>query len=479
MNIFDGAVFYCDAGARPNPGNVGLGSHGYFYNLTDKKDSQKLVENHVVTDRGYIPFNLVGDNVVVEPKLYLDFVRSEEEMGTNNKGEASTFKHILEKLLEYKLSKVCFLFDSEYVINGAKSWAKNWEAAGWVRQDGNPIVNCAEWKAIVSLLREHEARGVTIEYVWVKGHNDDLGNTKADFYSIIGINLSKDNIFKSEFTLSEAKNYWKNEVEKHPFLSFKRLYFNSNPEFNNTGNYFLADPGAADQYIGKRLPESGFAVIRLNDKVDVIEEIIAKQCEVSIGSNAIIMTKLDRVFSKDLYPYLKNYGKYAILPPNKNLNLNFLDKSSLTVEMNPVGLSMRAVETFNFLEEVLDRVISEEKNDFLEVTNYDITNKLFESVAKKDKTISILRKELTNQVKHIEVNLDVVSNGVEKNIIVPIVFGLDILPRNNLKKLETENPKVSLITWKESQNALRYAVVIKCDSGIGIWSNFFSDKIFF
>jgi hypothetical protein len=52
-------------------------------------------------------------------------------------------------------------------------------------------------------------------------------------------------------------------------------------------------------------------------------------------------------------------------------------------------------------------------------------------------------------------------------------------PRNNLKKIEGLNPRVYLITWRESQQSIRYATVIVTDVGYGIWSNFFADRIFF
>jgi hypothetical protein len=61
---------------------------------------------------------------------------------------------------------------------------------------------------------------------------------------------------------------------------------------------------------------------------------------------------------------------------------------------------------------------------------------------------------------------------------LPVLFGLDIPPRNNLKKLEEHEPKIYLITWRDSERTLRYAFIIECKTGIGIWSNYFADRIF-
>lgn len=39
------------------------------------------------------------------------------------------------------------------------------------------------------------------------------------------------------------------------------------------------------------------------------------------------------------------------------LDLNCVDNTPVTAEMNPTGLSLRAIEAFNYLEEMLDRYL--------------------------------------------------------------------------------------------------------------------------
>jgi hypothetical protein len=49
-----GMVIYCDGGARPNPGNIGWGNHGFIYSTQEpKKGSGNLT--HILTASGYIP----------------------------------------------------------------------------------------------------------------------------------------------------------------------------------------------------------------------------------------------------------------------------------------------------------------------------------------------------------------------------------------------------------------------------------------
>ena len=131
MNSFDGVVVYCDGSARPNPGFIGLGAHGYFYNESDR---EFIIEDNILTDQGYISYNTVSkDAVKVEPMLYMDYFKSVSHLGSNNKAEVLCFKEMLIHLLEYKLNKAFFLCDSEYVVRGVNEWCKNWERNNWKR----------------------------------------------------------------------------------------------------------------------------------------------------------------------------------------------------------------------------------------------------------------------------------------------------------------------------------------------------------
>lgn len=103
-----------------------------------------------------------------------------------------------------------------------------------------------------------------------------------------------------------------------------------------------------------------------------------------------------------------------------------------------------------------------------------------EKVVKKDVVVkSVLKPEFVVGFRDMSIDIEESYEGSACKLKIPLILGTDLLPRNNLKKLEELNPRVYLITWRESKNSLRYATVIECDSGIGIWSNFFADKVFF
>lgn len=484
------AVVYIDGSARPNPGKIGFGTHGYLYNTNgDKGIAGKLDGGYLITNKGYK--KVLKDNVTeVLPFLYIDFIGTSAMEGTNNRAEVTAFLSTLKELQQYKPKEIHFLTDSEYVKKGLLEWCKGWERNNWIKQDGLPVVNADLWMDVYAYYKQMTATGQLITIEWVKGHNNDMGNTRADALAVIGMNYSTDNICENKFVYSEPKGYWKTNVERHPFLNFKRVYFNTTQSYNIAGSYFQAEPGgkAADFIIGKRIPETGFAVVRLFEPEKVIEDVKAKQIAHANGHNSIVMMKLDRVYSKEVYPYLERHGKYCLLGDKKSRGLNFLDNQSVTVELNPTNLSMRAIETFNFLEDMLISFqtyqqkgydIPENHNGFQthDVTDtfYDLESKL---VKKETVTKHVLKPEFTSALKNIKVTATVTYKERTDKVELPVLFGLDIPPRNNLKKLEEYQPSIYLITWRDSERTLRYAFIIECKTGIGIWSNYFADRIF-
>lgn len=494
-----GAVVYTDGSCKyTNPGFIGWGGHGYIYKLVDGI-KPTTVEGHIVTNEGYIPSGRkkpLDTEKPVEVVSYLDFLGSSLTYGTNNEAELQAFTHTLERLSTENLNAINIYTDSQYVKNGITDWCRNWERHDWKKQDGAQVTNHSWWIRAYSLYKKLLTEGVAVSVNWVKGHDDVFGNVHADILAGIGTNYSMDMIARNEFKVTSAKGYWKQEIDRHPFLNFKRVYFNSVDQYNIKGHYFQADTGGADLLIGKRIPETGLAVVKLTEHDQAIEDVKKRQYEIAMETNAIIMMKLDTVFSKEVYPYLAEHGKYCLLSSKgdnygvrRNLNINFFDKQAVTVEVNPTGLSMRALESFNLLEELLDRFLQYRENGFNLVDNniqlnaHDATttfyNKEEKTVKGETLTTYTLRPEFVVGFRDMSIDIEETYKGSRVKLKVPLILGTDVLPRNNLKKLETHKPTVYLLTWRESENSLRYATVVDCESGIGIWSNFFADKIFF
>jgi ribonuclease HI len=65
--------------------------------------------------------------------------------------------------------------DSQYVLKGLGEWRSGWERRGFRNAKGEPVANLALWKRLFALA---DARRVSTR--WVRGHNGDVLNERAD-----------------------------------------------------------------------------------------------------------------------------------------------------------------------------------------------------------------------------------------------------------------------------------------------------------
>ena len=68
--------------------------------------------------------------------------------------------------------------DSEYLIKGMNDWVPGWVERGW-RRKGGAVENLPLWQKLVQA-----AAGHTIEWRWVRGHNDNPKNEYANDLAI-------------------------------------------------------------------------------------------------------------------------------------------------------------------------------------------------------------------------------------------------------------------------------------------------------
>jgi Ribonuclease HI len=70
---------------------------------------------------------------------------------------------------------VTLVSDSQYVIKGMTEWMGGWQARGWRKADGKPVLNRELWEDLITVVG---AREVTWE--WVRGHSGHPDNERAD-----------------------------------------------------------------------------------------------------------------------------------------------------------------------------------------------------------------------------------------------------------------------------------------------------------
>lgn len=109
--------------------------------------------------------------------LYKD-VRKELSKGfiktTNNRMEMLAVIVALQSLKEP--CNVTLYSDSKYVIDSiVKGWAYKWQKNNWFRTKKDKAINIDLWETLIPLLNVH-----TVEFVWVKGHSNNVENERCD-----------------------------------------------------------------------------------------------------------------------------------------------------------------------------------------------------------------------------------------------------------------------------------------------------------
>ena len=76
--------------------------------------------------------------------------------------------------------------DSKYSIDSVTVWFVNWRKNGWQTANGRPVENKDLIEGIITKIDErHRMRGKT-NFQWIRGHNNDPGNTAADELAVKG-----------------------------------------------------------------------------------------------------------------------------------------------------------------------------------------------------------------------------------------------------------------------------------------------------
>lgn len=103
---------------------------------------------------------------------------------TNNRMELTAAIEALNVLKNP--CRVTLHTDSTYVKDGITKWIENWKKNGWRTAAKKPVKNADLWKMLDEAVIRHD-----ITWKWVKGHNGDEGNERADELANMGLNNYK------------------------------------------------------------------------------------------------------------------------------------------------------------------------------------------------------------------------------------------------------------------------------------------------
>ena len=102
---------------------------------------------------------------------------------TNNRMELMAAIQALEALT--RPVHVRMYTDSKYVLDGITKWLPGWQRNGWKTSAKQPVKNVDLWQRLVAAMEPHQ-----VTLTWVKGHNGDPGNERADELARLGITES-------------------------------------------------------------------------------------------------------------------------------------------------------------------------------------------------------------------------------------------------------------------------------------------------
>jgi ribonuclease HI len=475
-----GMVIYCDGGARPNPGNIGWGNHGFIYSTQEpKKGSGNLT--HILTASGYIPKTeklTPGAFSEVTPISYLDIFGSSNVIATNNVAEILAMTNALQMAIDHNVSKITIYTDSEYVRRALEEWHHEWVKRNWIRRDGSPVPNAEQFKVLVDTLNLAKSKNIEVHPHWVKAHVGILGNTIADKMATVGCMYSMRGVIRTDKKVSPAQGYWKSDSIRNPLISHKRVIFSTDETANVKGLYLCTDSSREENMMGKRTPDGCYGVVMLNTPDPVIEKLREHHFNIACGANTFILARLDKLFSADVFQDIAEYGDIVFIRNNNHrFDIDYIDKTPISKELMPLKLAARAIEELSFIVGLMP-VVTEEK-ETPNVYIQDITDLLYEKESKKGK------KDAEDTFK-LKSEFGVGSTKTEATFTTPngnqakigLNFGIDLPHRNSLKKLEEFNPVVKLIVYREGISSLRYLTSVTTKEGVGIYGSLYTNLFF-
>lgn len=488
-----GIFAYTDGSMRSATGGAGSGAHGYVYRLPEGKEKPSKDGSWVATTEGYVlTSNLTSDHTQVVIEQIFNMVHPMPLGSTNNQAEISAILYFLINYQDHirTASQIGIASDSQYTIDALTTYYKAWERNGWKTKDGNDVKNrelLMETRALLDACEKH----AKVTFFKVRGHSGELGNVYADYLANVASNMSEQNDFTTSSSIGPT--HFAHEKEQlHPFLNLKHVYFNTAEGYHEPGVYYQAGwkgMQAKDYIHGKPQPETIYSVVCLNEPDPVMESVINRQVQYGSEYNTLVYALLSRINHRDVYPWIYEYGGYGLVQDKRNLNLNGMDELPVTKEVRAHDLPLRAIEAFNHMEDLLTEFQETESERAADWTTYisktftatDITDAFYDTIEKKVKGKPVFLKELKKTLKPGVKELATVGyiqiGGELKAYPFTLYFNEDIPDRNYLKKLETANPRIVLIAWKTSENMACYATLVQCDDALGIWANYFSNRV--
>ncbi len=478
------AVVYTDGSTGPtNPGMCGSGVHGFIYteDMIDVKTGNKPTK-FTPTTRGYLkPDELAKvEHKIVSPVSYIDWCFASDEIGTNNTAELEAVIITIRELLKLDVNSILLKADSMYALGILYKLIENQDD---VKQLLDGVTKNKEyWLRILDLVKEMTEKDVEFEAIHVRAHEDNVGNEKADVLALLGRSggqryFHNIDMFipSNDFSIREAKGYWKPKSDRHYLLTQRQLYFTNNSNLDsNGGRWYTLLKYDEEKEVGKPSNTASFSIVYLPVPVEKLEWLFKFYKKNTIDRVSVATLRMDELYRPNVLSLWNRFKNFIFLFNNdkrKRFEVSVLEEELIINELRPQGLAYNAIENTKLLHKVYEDYVN--KNDNKSKSYIDITDLYF---VKNDKGKIVFNQEIDLNTKVIDYHHEVKN----KNIRIPIQFATDIMTRNNLKKLEKLEPKIILCIHNHNDVRLNYFTMIELGATkeIVVTSNFYSNAIF-
>lgn len=484
-------VFYCDGGFLLDSKTGGAGIHGYIYKGMSEKQ-ENILGKWTPTKTGYVERKENAPSVDI--LNFVDIIKGLSNVTSSSHTELNAINRALEWLEGYEeeVESVLIISDSKNVIQGITGWISGWKKRNWKTSTGEPVKFLELWQEVDGRLdRLRNNRNIKITFEWIKGHDGNLGNEKADNLATRGILLNKNGDTKVHVTVSETKGYWTppSNVRAHRLLDGPRMYTSTyTREGSDDGSviYYIGSHGAKERLSeeqGKVYPCNYLSVIRMPEADPVLskmDELILSLEEARGGIKGTLVTyNLQNLLTARFYSEVVDEGLTFTERKLRPITVNTATGAPLAEEIFPVGRAFRLVDYCSIVKNRLTKI-----DTASDIRRESILKTFFDEVTKKDGTTEYkIRKDITTATKSVKVDVEFSTSSTDINDElfkkkVTLILGIDTPTRNVLSALSKEIVNMDIVSWRDSPNSVRYGVYIKLSTGHdGLWIKYDANLI--
>lgn len=476
-NDLDGVVFYVDGGMRDvlGAGKATFGMHAYFYSDEVAKKGHGS-KDFLPTPQEYVEKAKVPAEDKCTVLRYYDAF-GPSSGGTNNTAEMDALIEALNIILTAKLcdkvKRIRIYSDSQTVVKGTQEWIHGWKRRNWTNSQGLPVANRNLWEVIDKLWTEVKATGVDITFNWVKGHSVNYGNQLADYMASTGLFHNEDR----KETISLPENYYTSDSSTSKLLLDSKLYhlFELRKKVDEQAQYLTFSHPSQNFDVkddtGKRVRDFGIGIVRLKESEAIVDETLSVCCRLNerIADVPIIVNLQNILKPQNCKEILEGLvGNFNVTADGQ---VKSLRNDSLMTIVNPSRLAYKLKPIYSEVSDILDSFLDKEED----VGVTEITDLFYDKIDKKGKTV-LKFKLATETFIQVPATFKLPKGDAKHN--VTITFGNSTPQRRTFNSIVDLNPKISVVTWNESEDVYRHALIVETDEGIGIWCGCFDNDIY-